>query len=854
MPKFTIEQIREIMNKSDNIRNMSVIAHVDHGKSTLTDSLIARAGIIAKEKAIIAKEKAGDDRFTDFRKDEAERGITIKSTGVSLYYKYDIDDSGKEDEFLINLIDSPGHVDFSSEVTAALRVTDGALVVVDYVLRVTDGALVVVDYVEGVCVQTETVLRQSLQELIKPVLMINKCDRAIFELQHKPETMYQNFLRIIENANVIISTYQNSEAMGDLQVYPEKGTVAFGSAIHGWGFSLTTFAKMYATKLKQDKNKLQKRLWGDNYFNPKEKKWSSEPEDETVQRAFCANILEPLSKLARAVNSGKKEVYRPLLEKLGIKLTSEEMETTGKILMRNIMQKWIDASDALIEMIILHLPSPKVSQKYRTVYLYQGPMDDECAKAMINCDPKGPVMMFVSKMVPTSDSGRFYAFGRVFSGTIKSGEKVRILGPQYLPGKQRDLNVKTVQRVVVMMGKKTEDLVDIPCGNTCSLVGVDDAILKQGTITTSAQAHIIRSMKYTVSPVVRVAVNAKNPADLPKLIAGLIKMSKADPLVQVINTETEHIICGSGELHLEICLKDLVDDYAKIPITQSDPVVPYKETVTSKSSQVCMAKSPNKHNRLYVIAEPLDEKLVEEIDNGTIRANDDLKVTSRTLIDKYGWEQHDAKKLWVFGPDQLGPNFLVDQTKAVQYLTEIRDSMEGSFQDVTRNGVLAEENMRGVRFNIQDVELHTDAIHRGGGQIMPTARRVYYASEITATPRFQEPIYLCNIAAPQDVMSGIYQCFSQRRGVVFSEEGVQGTPLLEVKAYLPVSESFGFTAHLRSLTSGQAFPQSSFSHWEIINQDPFDVKSKAYEITMNIRKRKGLKLELPILSDYIDKA
>ena len=799
MPKFTIEQIREIMGITDNIRNMSVIAHVDHGKSTLTDSLIARAGIIAKE-------KAGDCRFTDGRPDEADRGITIKSTGVSLYYEYDINDTGEKGKFLINLIDSPGHVDFSSEVTAALRVTDGALVVVDYV--------------EGVCVQTETVLRQSLQELIKPVLMINKCDRGIFELQHKSETMYQNFLRIIENANVIISTYQNTEAMGDLQVYPENGTVAFGSAIHGWGFSLTTFARIYANKLKQD----------------------------------CAYILEPLTKLARAVSTGKKEVFVPLLEKLGIKLSSEELETSGKILMRNVMQKWIDASDALIEMIILHLPSPKVSQKYRTLYLYQGPADDECAKAMINCDPEGPVMMFVSKMVPTSDNGRFYAFGRVFSGKIKASDKVRILGPDYIPGKQRDLHVKMVQRVVVMMGKKTEDVTDVPCGNTCSLVGVDDAILKQGTITTSPVANIIRSMKYTVSPVVRVAVNAKNPADLPKLIAGLVKMSKADPLVQVINTETEHIICGSGELHLEICLKDLVDDYAKIPITQSDPVVPYKETVTNKSTQICMAKSPNKHNRLYVIAEPLDEKLVEEIDNGTIRASDDLKVTSRLLIDKYEWDQHDAKKLWVFGPDQQGPNFLVDQTKAVQYLTEIRDSMESSFQDVTRNGVLAEENLRGVRFNIQDVELHTDAIHRGGGQIMPTARRVYYASEITASPRYQEPIYLCNISAPSEVMSGIYQCFSQRRGVVFSEENVQGTPLLEVKAYLPVSESFGFTAHLRSLTSGQAFPQSTFSHWEIINQDPFDVKSKAYEITMNIRKRKGLKQELPILNDYIDKA
>ena len=833
MPKFTIEQIRDIMDNPNNIRNMSVIAHVDHGKSTLTDSLIAKAGIISLE-------NAGDQRYTDGRKDEAERGITIKSTGVSLYYEYDIDDSGKEDKFLINLIDSPGHVDFSSEVTAALRVTDGALVVVDYV--------------EGVCVQTETVLRQSLQELIKPVLMINKCDRALFELKHDSETMYQNFLRVIENANVIISTYQNQDTMGDLQVYPDAGTVAFGSALHGWGFTLNTFAKMYANKLKQDKSKLAKRLWGDNYYNPKEKKWSTEPEDENVKRAFCTNVLEPVIKLANCVSSGKKEVYEPLLKKLNIKLTPEEFELQGKYLMRKIMQKWINAADSLIEMIILHLPSPKVSQKYRTLYLYQGPKDDECAKAMIECDPNGPVMMFISKMVPTSDSGRFYAFGRVFSGKVKPGEKVRILGPDYKFGKQNDLHIKPIQRVVIMMGRKDYDVIDVPCGNTCSLVGVDEALLKQGTITTSAMAHTIRSMKYSVSPVVRVAVNAKNPADLPKLISGLIKMSKADPLVQVINTETEHIICGSGELHLEICLKDLVEDYAKIEITQSDPVVPYKETVTAKSSQICMAKSPNKHNRLYVIAEPLNENLVTEIENGNIKPSDDNKQISRVLIDKYEWDQHDARKLWVFGPDQMGPNFLVDQTKAVQYLNEIRDSMESAFQNVTKEGVLAEENLRGVRFGIQDVELHNDSIHRGGGQIIPTARRVYYASEITAIPRFQEPVYLCNIATPQDVMSGVYQCFSQRRGVIFNEESVQGTPLLEVKAYLPVSESFGFTAHLRSLTSGQAFPQSSFSHWDVINQDPFDVKSKAYEITMAIRKRKGLKQELPILADYIDKA
>jgi elongation factor 2 len=266
-------------------------------------------------------------------------------------------------------------------------------------------------------------------------------------------------------------------------------------------------------------------------------------------------------------------------------------------------------------------------------------MDDECAKAMIECDPDGPVMMFVSKMIPTSDNGRFYAFGRVFSGRVKNGKEVRILGPNYQKGKQADLSVKTIQRVVIMIGKKAEDVVDVPCGNTCSLVGIDEAILKQGTITTSPNAHIIRSMKYSVSPVVRVAVNAKNPADLPKLVSGLLKMSKADPLVQVINTETEHIICGCGELHLEICLKDLVEDYAKIEIVKSDPVVPYKETVTNKSSQICLAKTPNKHNRLYVMAEPLEENLVKEIEIGKIKANDELKMTARTLIDKYKWDQ-----------------------------------------------------------------------------------------------------------------------------------------------------------------------------------------------------------------------
>jgi elongation factor 2 len=823
------------MDNQDRIRNMSVIAHVDHGKSTLTDSLISRAGIIAED-------KSGDTRYMDTRKDEQARGITIKSTGVSLYYEYDVEGKGTTIPYLINLIDSPGHVDFSSEVTAALRVTDGALVVVDYV--------------EGVCVQTETVLRQALMELIRPILMINKVDRAFFELKHEPETIYQNFQRVIENVNVIISTYQKSDMMGDCQVYPSLGNVAFGSALHGWGLTLNTFARMYANKFKIEQKKMLEKLWGDNFFDGKAKKWktTSTADDGTeMSRAFCALIFDPIMKLANSVLDNKKDIYLPMLDKLQIKLTTLELDLIGKQLLRKVFQNWINASDALLEMIILHLPSPKIAQKYRTLYLYEGPMDDECAKAMMACDPNGPLMMFISKMVPTSDGGRFYAFGRVFSGRVEGSKKVKIMGPNYKLGKNEDVNEKNIQRVVLMMGRKAEDVIDVPCGNTCALVGVDTCLVKQGTISDHAQACTIRSMKYSVSPVVRIAVSPKNPADLPKLVEGLKKMAKSDPLVQVITTETEHIIAGCGELHLEICMKDLVDEYTNIEINKSDPVVPYKETVTTQSTQTCLAKSPNKHNKLFLVAEPLKEELTMDIENGIIKPGDDIKVTARALIDKYDWDQHDARKLWCFGPENSGPNFLVDQSKAVQYLNEIRDSMESAFQWVTKEGVVAEENLRGCRFNILDVELHADAVHRGGAQIIPTARRVYYACEYLASPRFQEPVYLVDIATPNDCMSGIYQCFSQRRGLIFSEESVMGTPLLNVKAYLPVSESFGFTGHLRSQTSGQAFPQCVFDHWETINQDPFDNKSKAYTIAMDIRKRKGLKLEMPNVNDYLDK-
>merc|ERR1711988_1621653 len=574
MPNFTVSQMREIMDLPHNIRNMSVIAHVDHGKSTLTDSLIAKAGIISAA-------DAGDKRNTDTRADEQERGITIKSTGVSLYFeasemikplipKHD-KNSDPNKGFLINLIDSPGHVDFSSEVTAALRVTDGALVVMDCV--------------EGVCVQTETVLRQALQERVKPVVMINKMDRIILELQAELEDTYLNFVKILENANVIIATY-NDEALGDCQVFPDMGTVAFGSGLQSWAFTLNHFAILYAAKFKTDPEKLMKKMWGNNFFDPKAGKWAKKEQPGYV-RGFYKFVLEPILKMFRLIMDNKKEKYTKLINMVGVTLTSDEKDLVQKPLVKTVMRKWLPASEALMEMITLHLPSPAKAQSYRTETLYEGPPDDACGTSMSQCNKEGPLMVYISKMVPTADNSRFVAFGRVFAGTIKTGMKTRIMGPNYVPGKKEDLYVKGIQRVQIMMAGKVESVDDVPCGNTVGIVGIDQYILKTGTITTAEEAHNIRVMKYSVSPVVQQSVRPKNPADLPKLVEGLKRLSKSDPIVQCFSSESgEHIVVGAGELHLEICLKDLEEDFMKgTPIVKGDPVVSFRETVTAESDR-----------------------------------------------------------------------------------------------------------------------------------------------------------------------------------------------------------------------------------------------------------------------------
>ena len=788
--------------------------------TTLTDSLLNKAGVISDK-------DTGTKRGTDVHKQEEERGITINSTGISLQYTLQ-DDQLPEDsngnDFLINLIDSPGHVDFNCEVTAALRVTDGALVVVDAV--------------EGACVQTETVLRQALVERIKPVLMINKVDRFLFEKEYEPEECYRQFHKVIGEINNIVDTYQNEKIMGDLKFNPEIGTVAFGSGYYAWGFTLDNVAAFWSKQTGEPKEKFLKRMW-------------------SHEKTFVKYVIGPIVTLKKHADNKDHSKIFAFANKIGIKLSAADKELTGKKLVNCILKKWYPASDALLEMIVGKLPSPDKAQTYRAETLYSGPKDDAVMDAIKRCDPDGPLMVYISKMVPNKDFSKFYAFGRVFSGTIKGGKKVIFYGAQYEHSNGKDtFKGISPSNVYAMMANKMQTMDECPAGNTVCLAGMDQYILKNGTISDVENVHPFHAMKFTVSPVVRVAVNVKNPAQLPKFIKALERLSKSDPLCQISYSESgETVIAGAGELHIDVILNNLRTDYCKeVAFNVSDPVVPFRETVQS-TSVACLSKSPNNHNRLWIKAEPLREDLVRDIENGQFDWKIDNKTASRELIEKYGWNPNDAnpKRVWMFGPEGVGTNVIIDGTSGVQYMNEIKDSVVTAFKWVCNEGVLCDEPLRGIKFTITDCTLHADNIHRGGGQIVPATRKAMLASMLMAEPCLSEPIFEVNITAPDNCMGGIYNVISQRRGQIEEQTNVDGTPMYKLKGTLPVMESFGFDAALRGETSGQAFQQCSFSKWDKMTGSIDNPESRLMKTVTDVRIRKGMPEEIPPVDNFRDK-
>ena len=491
----------------------------------------------------------------------------------------------------------------------------------------------------------------------------------------------------------------------------------------------------------------------------------------------------------------------------------------------------LPAHAAVLDMFVQHLPNPLQAQPYRIPKIWLGDPESEIGRAMRECDDDAPTVICLNKVVVDPHAG-IVSTGRVFSGTISEGDNVYLL-----TGKRG----YRVQQTSIYMGARREIVRSIPAGNIAAMLGLDVARAGETVVSENIKEQMVpfEKIKYVSEPVITIAVEPKHPKDLPKLIDLMQKLSIQDPnLVATINQETgEYLLSGMGELHLEISVKDI---QSMVEVTTSQPIVVYRETVTGTGGPV-LSKSPNKHSRVWITVEPLNEEIIKLILDGEISEYQDAAARARILRERAGWDAKDARNVWAIDEHV---NVVVDQTKGVQYLREVRDTMIAGAKWATEAGPLAEEPIRGIRINVVDCQLHEDPIHRGPAQIMPMTRRAIWGAFLSAEPTLLEPIYKIQISVPPEYIGTVSGILSQRRGRVIDVQ--QKGPLAFITGEIPVRETFGLASDMRSKTSGRAFWQTQFTRWEALP------KSLAQEVIAEIRKRKGLKPEPPEASEYID--
>lgn len=831
MPAIPPSRLAALQSNAQNIRNICILAHVDHGKTSLTDSLIATNGIISPK-------MAGKVRYLDSRPDEQTRGITMESSAISLYFsmmrRQQEQAEPTKEEYLINLIDSPGHIDFSSEVSTASRLCDAAVVLVDAV--------------EGVCSQTVTVLREVWIEKLKPLLVINKIDRLVTELKMTPAEAYLHLERVLEGVNAVIGGFfqgermeedllwrerldqkraakeqQKSDAMSissaetdldqqfeerddeDLYFAPEKSNVIFASAIDGWAFSVRQFATIYEKKLGIKRSLLEKVLWGDFYLDPKSKKVLGQKhlKGRNLKPIFVQLVLEPIWQAYNATVGVNGERGDPaLLEKitksLSISLPAHIARSRDpKAILQSVFASWLPLSTALLVSVIEYLPSPPSAQATRLPEMIEDlvstkSVDSRLKESMIsfNTEKSAPVVAYVSKMVAvpeselpskrrklgatlTADEARELArkkraeiakaqaeadgsiegisnglhnvrigeevdedlspeqpddpehmigFARLFSGTLSVGDEVYVLPPKFnpaFPHASPEPKKVPITALYLLMGRALEPLDSVPAGVVFGIEGIEEQIMKTGTLCSQLEGGINLAGTSTLSqPIVRVALEPTNPMDLNKMIKGLKLLEQSDPCAIYEQMESgEHVILTAGELHLERCLKDLRERFARCDIQPGEPIVPYRETIVraeemeppknkdlprgtaiavtaSKTVSVRLRVRPLPQNvteflikngpsirRLYAErqaqedgAKKSGEVVEDEADNlgrdtGHERSNLSLPEF-RTQLQAAFDEVEEDKEVWqkvvprisAFGPRRVGPNLFIDAT------------------------------------------------------------------------------------------------------------------------------------------------------------------------------------------------
>ncbi len=718
-----IDKVIRLMKKPKRIRNIGTVAHIDHGKTTFSDNLLAGSGMMSQD-------LAGKARVLDFHEDEAERGITIDAANVSMVHKLE------EQEYLINLIDTPGHIDFSGDVTRAMRAVDGVIVLVCAV--------------EGVMPQTETVLKQCLRERAKPILFINKVDRLIKELKLTPDKMQERFIKIIKTVNELIYAIAEDEFKEEWKVNVNDGSVAFGSAFHNWALSFPYMKKHGIT---------------------------------------FADVIN-------AYQSGDKNDIKELAKKAPI-------------------------HEVILDISIRHHPDPLTAQKYRIPKIWKGDEESELGKALINCDPEGPMTFVCTKIVVDKHVGEVAA-GRLFSGTVHQGDNV------FMIGKKKEVRL---QQVCVFNGAKRDLADEATAGNIIGLIGLDDVFAGE-TVSSVEEMTSFESIKHIFEPVITKAIEPAKSSELPKLINILKVVGKEDPSIHVtINEESgEYLISGMGELHLEI-IENRIKTEKNFEVKTSEPIVVYRETVTKQTPDSVEGKSPNKHNKLYFRVAPVHPDLRDAMRDDKIQEGR-IKKYDKELVEKIvGLSDLDTKTARKIKHIYNG-NLFIDNTRGIVHIQEIMDMVLDMFENVMDSGPICNEPCINLVVYLDDAKLHEDAIHRGPAQLYPAVRDGIRGAFLMSGPALYEPKQILQFEFPNQFMGDIVNMVSSKRGQVIDTN--QSGKITILKAKMPVAEMFGLASELRSATSGRG-------NYFLVDQTFEQLPGELMEETIqSLRKRKGL--------------
>lgn len=967
------------------IRNICILAHVDHGKTSLSDSLLATNGIISQR-------LAGKVRYLDSREDEQLRGITMEASAISLYFKMgrrSADESIIFSEYLINLIDSPGHIDFSSEVSTSSRLCDGAVVLVDVV--------------EGVCSQTVNVLRQSWVDKLKPILVINKIDRLITELQLSPIEAYHHIQKVIEQVNSVLGSFFAGDRMEDDMIWrdggskgefieqddqdlyfsPEKNNVIFASAIDGWAFTVNTFAKIYLSKLGFSHKILTKTLWGNFFIDMKNKKILPGSKKPSAKPLFVSLILDQIWNIYENVLINRnQEKLENIITKLDLKISKREINSKDyKSLLNTILSQWLPLSHALLGAVIDYLPSPATSQNDRFEKILnetseKSLLEPEFEKSIKTCDSSNPnqyTLGYVSKLVSVPESELpkainsselsgdeiiersrrirelakkasdeasakqadsasqgdeftivqktdafewgfeeedfeigatidepsapevLIAFTRLYSGSLTKGQKVTIIGPKYDATLSKEENAEhifddiEIKDLFLIMGRELVRMNTVPCGNIVGVVGLDGAIIKNGTIISKLsddKPYINLATTSTIihnKPIMKVAIEPSNPFHLEKLQTGLDVLAKADPVLEwyIDDDSGELIVCVAGELHLERCLKDLEQRFAKgVEVTIKEPVIPFREGIAGKKDLKEEEAEVVEGVDLSLDVKPLPEEVTkwltyhegdltkiltdktkESLTQLKKKLTDFLKEIDFKDIEKF------VNSIIAFGPKRIGANILVEDEGNKNQFRHLFDenspedvfvyetSVLNGFQLAVNEGPIASEPLQGCLVTLKSSKVENEESNLGG-RIIRLTKDLIHAQVLNKSPRLYLAMYVCEIQATAEVLGKVYGVVQQRGGSIISEEMKEGTPFFTIIARIPVIEAFGFSEDIRKKTSGAASPQLVFDGFDILDIDPYWVPHTEEELEdlgvfaerenvarryMNtIRRRKGL--------------